>query len=103
MFRGTFAPKTPDEKVSLPFDITDDLGDATVASVDVTIALNAGTEDDPATDTLAASGSATVEVGMLYVPVEKGYHFCDYVVAVKATLSDGRVLTCSGLVPVRNA
>lgn len=102
MMRGTFQAKDPGGKVSLPFDFTDDLGTATIASVATTIALNAGAEGDTP-DTLALYGSETIVAGLVYVPVEAGVHFCDYVVGVAATLSDGRVLVLAGLVPVRNA
>lgn len=102
MMRGTFESKDPGDKVSLPFDFSDDLGTATIASVATTIALNAGDEGATPT-TVSLYASETIVAGLVYVPAQGGVHFCDYIIGVAATLSDARVLTLAGLLPVRNA
>lgn len=101
MMRGTFQSKDPAEKVTLPFDFSEDLGDATISSVTAAFGLDAG--DETGGTTASQNGSITTVGGIAYVPVQDGAAFCDYIVTAKATLSDGRVLMLAGLLPVRTA
>lgn len=92
--------KDPDETITITFPFGDELGAATIASVDyVTIALINGT--DAAVGTML-NGAAEISGGDVFQSVRYGVHQADYKVRCRAVLSDGRRLVRAIALPVRS-
>lgn len=88
-----------DESGIVEFDFTDDLGTATVTSVQVTVDLREGTDPAPAT---LLSGSAQIVPGnkMVRQKLEGHVQKCSYAVRCVATCSDQVSRTAVALIKV---
>jgi urease gamma subunit len=91
--------KDPDEIITVTFPFADELGGATLSSVDyVTMAVVNG-EDASASAML--NGSAVISGGDVLQSVQNGLHLVDYKTRCRAILSDGRKLVRALDLPVR--
>lgn len=94
--------KDPDEIITVTFPFTDELGSATISSVDyVTAAVVSGGEDADVASML--NGAAQVSGGDVLHSIRNGVNGVNYKLRCRVALSDGRKLVRAIDLPVRPA